>query len=537
MSRLYLVRHGESTCNTVHRIAGMKDAPLTRLGRAQAAMAARSLRGVHIDLVVSSPLSRASSTADAVFDSTRENVVPRRVQDPRLMERDFGAWTLHSKAILQREYGVAAYESAMNGDSALLGAAETFGGFTKRVLDSFADIVVPALQQGQAVCVVAHKYVIELLAREVLQQDHGTAYDLRLPNSQAIPGGKVAKYVARESRRANIARDWVVVQHAALIAGSLIAGVLCGAITGNLQPPWWAMLIMLVVATVITITRVEVEDAAKYSFSVSSARRLALRFIGLPIVVLTALAIAGAPPTALVAALVSSIAPCSVVSATVSRCQGGMVTPTYADIVASSVLVVVTLPLGIWLVTGTPQWGATAVGVAATTGSVLLADLVVRALRSRRPIQTGRFSERHGYLAVVLLAAFAFLAGTSLHLADSLRFGLLSVGIVLCYRIVSRGLTRSGGVEAVDDYLAFAYPNLFFMILVFQQLGFGSDAQVASWAIVPMFLAALFDARYVPRLELSPEDPRWLSALGIVQNQVESPVSAAAGGGRCITHK
>jgi ribonuclease H / adenosylcobalamin/alpha-ribazole phosphatase len=84
-----LLRHGQTPLSIERRYAGRGDAPLTDIGRQQAAAAAARLaaRG-GIDAVVSSPLSRARVTAEAVAEATGAALVV----DDDLVETDFGDW-------------------------------------------------------------------------------------------------------------------------------------------------------------------------------------------------------------------------------------------------------------------------------------------------------------------------------------------------------------------------------------------------------------------------------------------------------------
>ena len=63
---LYIARHGETDWNLQHRLQGWTDRPLDETGRKQAAALAESLRGVHIDAIYSSTLSRSRDTAQTV---------------------------------------------------------------------------------------------------------------------------------------------------------------------------------------------------------------------------------------------------------------------------------------------------------------------------------------------------------------------------------------------------------------------------------------------------------------------------------------
>lgn len=88
MTRILLVRHGESEWNALRRWQGQADPPLTALGRAQAAHAATALGAV--DAVVTSDLQRALVTAQIIADALG---LDSPMIDPRLRERDAGEWS------------------------------------------------------------------------------------------------------------------------------------------------------------------------------------------------------------------------------------------------------------------------------------------------------------------------------------------------------------------------------------------------------------------------------------------------------------
>ena len=83
-----LWRHGQTTWNAERRFQGQSDIPLDATGQAQAERAARLLAGLHPDLIVSSDLSRAASTAAPLARLTGLDVV----LDKDLRERHGGCW-------------------------------------------------------------------------------------------------------------------------------------------------------------------------------------------------------------------------------------------------------------------------------------------------------------------------------------------------------------------------------------------------------------------------------------------------------------
>jgi broad specificity phosphatase PhoE len=97
-SRIFVVRHGQSTWNADGRWQGQADPPLSELGIAQAEAAARAVDGV--DLVWASDLERAHHTATILAAPHGLAVVP----DARLRERDAGEWTGLTRAQIDEQY-------------------------------------------------------------------------------------------------------------------------------------------------------------------------------------------------------------------------------------------------------------------------------------------------------------------------------------------------------------------------------------------------------------------------------------------------
>ena len=90
MTRILLLRHGESEANRTHRFGGCRtDAELTDLGRSQAEMAAEYLtENYRISRVYASPLKRAQATGKAVADRLGLPITT----EPDLREIDGGDW-------------------------------------------------------------------------------------------------------------------------------------------------------------------------------------------------------------------------------------------------------------------------------------------------------------------------------------------------------------------------------------------------------------------------------------------------------------
>jgi glucosyl-3-phosphoglycerate phosphatase len=137
VSRLLLIRHGESTWNAEHRMQGQADPPLSPLGREQAAALLPFLDGLP-GRALSSDLARAVQTAEAIGLGG----VPT---DPRWREIDIGDWAGHTLDELDPE-DVAAWQ---RGELAPPNA-ETFAELQERVAAAVDEL------RGEDAIVVTH---------------------------------------------------------------------------------------------------------------------------------------------------------------------------------------------------------------------------------------------------------------------------------------------------------------------------------------------------------------------------------------------
>lgn len=83
---IYLMRHGQTDWNLVHRMQGHSDIPLNRTGLRQAREAAAAMEDLPIDRILTSPLRRAKQTAQAVAAGRGVPVLTEEL----LVEMSFG---------------------------------------------------------------------------------------------------------------------------------------------------------------------------------------------------------------------------------------------------------------------------------------------------------------------------------------------------------------------------------------------------------------------------------------------------------------
>lgn len=100
MTRLLLVRHGQTDWNLEGRWQGASEVPLNSTGWRQAEQVASELAGRRIDAIYSSPLSRSFDTAKLI---ARRHGLDVRV-DHRLIEIDLGEWEGMLSGRIAEEY-------------------------------------------------------------------------------------------------------------------------------------------------------------------------------------------------------------------------------------------------------------------------------------------------------------------------------------------------------------------------------------------------------------------------------------------------
>jgi probable phosphoglycerate mutase len=165
ITRLYLVRHGESEAAAEDRFAGEIDVPLSERGREQARKLAQRLEAEPVQAVYSSQLARTTETARILAEPHGLEVRQRA----ELREISHGRWEgkrrSEVEAIYPEEYGRwdrDPFSFAPQG-------GETGLAVTARALPCLLEIV--ETHRGAQVLIASHKATIRLLLCSLLGFD------------------------------------------------------------------------------------------------------------------------------------------------------------------------------------------------------------------------------------------------------------------------------------------------------------------------------------------------------------------------------
>lgn len=151
MTELYLIRHGETKLNEKGVYYGWTDCSLSEKGLQQAEELSDILQGVAFDVVVSSTLERAVTTAAIVSGASPEDIIC----DERLKELNFGEWEgLHFSEVKQKHRDK--WELwGRNWESEPTPSGESFGNMYGRVKDCMEEIL--DRYSGKRILIVSHQ--------------------------------------------------------------------------------------------------------------------------------------------------------------------------------------------------------------------------------------------------------------------------------------------------------------------------------------------------------------------------------------------
>lgn len=178
ITRICLVRHGETAWNAERRLQGHIDIPLNDIGLAQARATAASLTNQSFEAAYASDLLRARQTADAI--AARCTLQP--AIDARLRERHYGVFQAltydEARARFPEDYQ---HFESRDPEFVFPGGGESLRQFAARIHEALHDIATR--HQGGTVLVVTHGGVLDVAHRLATGKPLETPRDFTIPNA------------------------------------------------------------------------------------------------------------------------------------------------------------------------------------------------------------------------------------------------------------------------------------------------------------------------------------------------------------------
>ena len=173
--RIYLARHGETDWNAERSLQGATDTALNSKGRQQAAKLAERLKGIHLDAVYSSTLSRSRDTAELVRGGAPLKSLAG------LNERNHGKFEGKkvdgSDPVTEQEYRQRRYDPEDE-----LDGGESLNQFYERVRTTFG--AIRGQHSSGAILIVGHAITNQMILRALFGLTLEQAISIRQANDE-----------------------------------------------------------------------------------------------------------------------------------------------------------------------------------------------------------------------------------------------------------------------------------------------------------------------------------------------------------------
>ena len=166
MSLFVIVRHGQSQWNLENRFTGSVDTTLTDLGRHEAREAGTLLKQDRFSIGFTSVLQRAIETMDIILHETGQTDLPIE-RDAALNERTYGDLQGMNKTEAEQRFGADQVFRWRRGYADQPPGGESLAEVRQRVVPYFKQAILPHLQTGENVLVVAHGNSLRALLMEL----------------------------------------------------------------------------------------------------------------------------------------------------------------------------------------------------------------------------------------------------------------------------------------------------------------------------------------------------------------------------------
>lgn len=185
MGKLVISRHGESEWNLLGKWTGWTDVGLTEKGVADTVRLGALLKNMDFDAAYTSELKRTHQTLDALLEGRDKGGVPT-VRNAALNERDYGDLTGKNKWEVKNEIGEEAFNGIRRGWDYPVPGGETLKDVYERALPYFQTEILPRLQKGENILLVAHGNSIRALMKYLDQVPEDDIANVEMPFGQLL---------------------------------------------------------------------------------------------------------------------------------------------------------------------------------------------------------------------------------------------------------------------------------------------------------------------------------------------------------------
>lgn len=185
MSKLVLIRHGESQWNLENRFTGWVDVPLSPKGIEEAKAAGKKLAGFKFDRAFSSVLARANDTMRIILEAIEQTGIPIE-KDKALNERMYGELQGLNKAETAKKFGDEQVKIWRRSYDVRPPGGESLKDTAERVLPYYDSCIRPYVLKGETILIAAHGNSLRALVMQLEQLTREQVLELNIPTGAPL---------------------------------------------------------------------------------------------------------------------------------------------------------------------------------------------------------------------------------------------------------------------------------------------------------------------------------------------------------------
>lgn len=165
--KLYFIRHTESEWNDLGKWTGLTDIHLSENGVKNARKVGELVKNFQFDYIFDTPLVRTQETLNTIL-STREDRLDVPIEKAKeFNERDYGDYTGKNKWEIKKILGDEEFSKLRRGWDYNVPNGENLKMVYERAVPFFLQRVIPLLEEGKNVLIVAHGNSIRALTKYI----------------------------------------------------------------------------------------------------------------------------------------------------------------------------------------------------------------------------------------------------------------------------------------------------------------------------------------------------------------------------------
>ena len=185
MSKLVLVRHGQSQWNLENRFTGWVDVDLTAQGEAEATRAGTKLKEITFQQAFTSELKRAQKTLQLILSEIGQTNIPV-VKHQALNERHYGDLQGLDKAETAKKFGDEQVHIWRRSYDIAPPNGESLKDTAARTLPYFNTVIVPEVKAGKNIIIAAHGNSLRSIVMELDQLTKEQVLELNIGTGEPI---------------------------------------------------------------------------------------------------------------------------------------------------------------------------------------------------------------------------------------------------------------------------------------------------------------------------------------------------------------